>query len=163
MIISFDGPHRFLSNFYPVKVTFEGMEFPTVEHSYQSAKCTSLQERIVIQIAATPGKAKRLGHKVTMCQNWDAIRVDVMRSLLVQKFSNPSLKDMLLNTGEQQLIEGNAWGDKFWGAVLENGRWVGQNKLGNLLMQIRNELRARTQNAADLASPSSSLRATPNF
>ncbi|NWN81082.1 NADAR family protein, partial [Bacillus sp. (in: firmicutes)] len=47
------------------------------------------------------------------------------------------LKNKLLQTGESILIEGNTWGDKIWGVC--NG--VGENKLGKILMKVRNELK----------------------
>jgi hypothetical protein len=39
---SFHNEYRFLSNFYPAEVSFEGLVFPTVEHAYVAAKTTDI-------------------------------------------------------------------------------------------------------------------------
>ncbi len=62
-----------------------------------------------------------------------------MRDLLRQKFARPDLRQALLDTGAAELIEGNNWGDRQWGRVLVKGKWIGQNQLGKLLMQVRDE------------------------
>lgn len=133
-ISSFTKDNRFLSNFWYVDVLYDGVVYPTVEHAYQAAKTIDPAERKLILEAPTPGKAKQLGGKVTMRQGWDDIKVDVMRLLLQQKFANPKLQAMLIATGDVELIEGNTWGDVFWGQC-PIGK--GQNHLGKLLMEIR--------------------------
>ena len=60
-----------------------------------------------------------------------------MRDCLRLKFEIPELREALLNTDNAKLIEGNWWGDKFWGIC--NG--VGENNLGKLLMEVRDEIR----------------------
>ena len=143
MITSFQGTFAFLSNFFPIPVMLDGRTYPTVEHGFQAAKTEREEEREAIRWASTPGRAKRLGRKVALRPDWDAIKVDVMLDLLRQKFSDPVLHQRLLATGDAPLIEGNTWGDCFWGCVLEKGKWVGENTLGRLLMQVRGELKAR--------------------
>ena len=60
-----------------------------------------------------------------------------MFDLVLEKFKqNPELKQKLLETGNQELIEGNTWNDTFWGVC--NGQ--GQNWLGKILMLARSEL-----------------------
>jgi predicted NAD-dependent protein-ADP-ribosyltransferase YbiA (DUF1768 family) len=58
-----------------------------------------------------------------------------MLNLLRQKFQNPELREKLLCTGKLELIEGNYWGDTYWGVC----RGVGENRLGKLLMLVREE------------------------
>jgi len=135
-ITSFAGEYDFLSNFYPAQVTFEQDVYPTVEHAYQAAKTNDPLERIAIRQASTPGQAKRLGKTVTMIQNWDNIKAHVMEDLLRQKFSDPFLMRKLIETRKRELIEGNTWGDTYWGVC----KGVGENMLGKLLMQIRKEI-----------------------
>ena len=60
-----------------------------------------------------------------------------MYMALWEKFSDPYLREMLLDTGDEELIEGNWWGDQYWGVC--NG--VGKNRLGNILMLIRKNIR----------------------
>jgi len=139
MITEFRGKYAFLSNFYPCAVEYEGLIFPTVEHAYQAAKTLNLGERLAIRNCETPGKAKRMGRAVTLRKNWNSIKLDVMLGLLRQKFGYPVLLGMLLATGNEHIQEGNDWGDRFWG--VSGG--VGENHLGRLLMQVRNELQAQ--------------------
>ncbi|AKG21176.1 NADAR family protein [Calothrix sp. 336/3] len=140
----FSGNYAFLSNFWYCKIIFEDIEFPSVEHAFQAAKTTNPNEREMVCLAATPVKAKRIGRKVTLRDDWEKVKIEIMRGLLVQKFSQDEmLQEMLLSTGDWELIEGNTWGDKFWGAVLENGKWVGRNELGKLLMSVRCQIRAQ--------------------
>ena len=71
-------------------------------------------------------------------QDWHDIKFSVLRDLNFQKYRNsPKLRQMLLNTGDAVLEEGNTWGDTYWGIC--NG--VGENNLGKILMEIREALR----------------------
>jgi ribA/ribD-fused uncharacterized protein len=112
--------------------------YPTVEHAYQAAKTLDQTERVVILAALSPGSAKRLGKTVTKRTDWDDItKINVMAVLLKQKFADPVTAHYLKETGDAELIEGNHWGDVFWGVC----RGVGKNHLGRLLMEIRDTLR----------------------
>lgn len=132
-IDSFQGPNRFLSNFYYCTITFEGRVYDTVEAAYQAAKSLDPLTRAAIAHAETPGEAKRMGSKITLRPDWEQIKPYVMLSLLMKKFSDPVLQKMLLETGDEELIEGNNWGDTYWGVC--NGK--GKNNLGKLLMDVR--------------------------
>jgi ribA/ribD-fused uncharacterized protein len=140
-ITSFRGEHRFLSNFWPATVTLDGMAFRSTEHAYQAAKTTDMAERSKFQVVKTPGAAKRLGRRIKLRPDWESVKEAVMLDLNRQKFSDPELAERLLGTGDAELIEGNTWGDRIWGMTLENGRWIGQNLLGRILMRVREELR----------------------
>lgn len=138
-IDSFSGEHRFLSNFYklPQPIEWEGLLYPTTEHAYQAAKTLDVAQRMKIRDAKTPGQSKRLGRSVTLRTGWDAMRVFVMDSLLWLKFSHPILRRWLLETGDAELVEGNTWGDTFWGVCKGHG----QNHLGKGLMRIRDAIK----------------------
>jgi ribA/ribD-fused uncharacterized protein len=136
MIDSFTGPNRFLSNFYPCEVQFEGYLYPTVEHAFQAAKSTNQEVREAIRLAETPSQAKTLGRQVDLRPDWEEVKLDIMLGLLREKFSSPFMKRRLLLTGDRTLIEGNTWGDTYWGVY----RTKGENHLGRLLMQVREEL-----------------------
>lgn len=138
-IARFVGPHAFLSNFHPAKVRWAGTVFATVEHAYQAAKTKSAIHRLAIQQAESPGKAKQLGRRAPLRDGWDILRVNIMRDLLRRKFKPGSLlAAKLLATGSAQLVEGNHWGDYYWGVC----RGTGSNMLGKLLMEVRAELKA---------------------
>lgn len=97
---------------------------------------------MLIASADTPGKAKKLGRKVKQFDNFDFVKLDIMSAIIRLKFyGNEGLIKRLVETGDEQLIEGNYWGDTYWGCVLRNGIWVGENNLGKILMSTRNELR----------------------
>lgn len=135
-IKQFKGDYGFLSNFYEVDIQHGGREFPTVEHAYQAAKTHDPQMRMVIQGADTPALAKKMGRDVELRPNWNRIKVQIMEDLLEKKFEKPELREKLIKTYPARLLEGNDWGDDFWG-VTENGEGQGRNQLGKLLMQIR--------------------------
>lgn len=139
MITSFTGEFRFLSNFWPARVVLDGLTYPTVEHAYQAAKTLSLAERSTIQRCGSPGDAKRMGTRVYLRDDWESVKLNVMEDLLRQKFGHADLRQKLIATGAQPLVEGNTWGDTFWGMCRDKG----QNHLGKLLMQIRDELNGR--------------------
>lgn len=123
------GDNSFLSNFYE-----HGW---TVEHRYQAAKTDDAEWVVRILDAPTPSAAKKFGRRAPMRLTWDDEKVSVMLTLLREKFASPDLAQRLLATGDATLIEGNWWGDRFWGVC--DG--AGENHLGRLLMQVRDELR----------------------
>lgn len=143
MINSFSGPTAFLSNFYPVDIPIEGAAlylphnlkyWPSVEHAYQAAK--TCPDNWYKFDGLTAGQAKRMGKTVELRSDWEAIKRGVMFNLLTTKFDtidNYELAIKLEQTGDHQLIEGNTWGDTYWGVC----RGKGQNILGKLLMIIR--------------------------
>lgn len=136
VIDSFQGQYRWLSNFWPARVEVDGLVFASVEHAYAASKSVLPTFRRQVQNCATAGDAKRLGRGVMLRPGWDAMRVPVMRDLLRQKFQDEELRCKLLATGEAVLIEGNTWGDTFWGVC----RGRGDNNLGKLLMGLRSGL-----------------------
>lgn len=140
-IDEFSGIYRWLSNFWSVNVELDGAIYPSVEHAYQAAKTTDLKEREAIRLAASPGEAKKLGNKVTLRDQWDTMRLKVMRKLLKQKFSIEPWRSMLIATKNRKLIEGNYWRDTYWGVC--NG--VGENHLGKLLMKLRSQLQKQDE------------------
>lgn len=141
MINSFTKEYRFLSNFWPAEVQMYGVTYPTVEHAYQASKTTNPKLRETIRACATPAEAKRKGKQLIIRQDWFTFRLQAMETLLRRKFSIPELKEKLLSTGEEDLVEGNNWGDTFWGVCLNQG----ENNLGKLLMKIRQELQEETE------------------
>jgi ribA/ribD-fused uncharacterized protein len=154
-IDSFSGKYDFLSNFSTAIVTLDDVEFATTEHAYQAAKSLDPDKRKILSLDFNPelsaGQAKRIGRNFTLRSDWEAVKIDVMRKLLVQKFANPRLREKLLATGEAELVEGNWWEDRWWGVCYGglpegvNGRkcraWPhapeGENHLGKLLMEVR--------------------------
>lgn len=136
-IKSFNGTYSFLSNFYPSPIIFEGRAYSTVEHAFQAAKATNDSDLERIRLAKTPTQAKAIGRSISLKEDWDESRVYVMRLAVAGKFKqSPILRTRLLETVGRELVEGNTWGDRFWGTV--NGQ--GDNNLGKILMSVREEV-----------------------
>ncbi|GJQ27182.1 MAG: hypothetical protein HBSAPP02_22140 [Phycisphaerae bacterium] len=137
-IDSFSGEYRYLSNFWLAAVTYEGKRYPSVEHAYQAAKTLDVGERARIAGLATASEAKRAGRGLRVRVDWEQVKLGVMEQCVRDKFLNHAdLGAKLLATGEAELVEGNDWGDRFWGVC--EGR--GENHLGKILMKVRSELR----------------------
>lgn len=143
-IVSFKGYYYFLSNFYPSTVEFEGLRFGSVEAAFQAAKTLDLEERKQF-VGVQPQVAKHLGRRnVVLRPDWEDVKVDIMRQLVLQKFSrHPDLKAKLLATGNAQLVEGNNWHDNIWGncGCAKCSKIEGQNNLGKILMEVRDLLK----------------------
>lgn len=143
IIDSFAGEYRFLSNFYPSTIFFDGFRYPTVEHAFQAAKTADNAAKQKIATTQSALRAKSLGRQVRLRKDWEAVKVGVMRQCVALKFeSHPDLAEMLLDTGNAKLIEGNSWNDTYWGVC--GGR--GKNHLGKILMQVRNQVATQNQN-----------------
>ena len=137
MINKFQGETRWLSNFEECNIEIEGKVYPTTEHAYQAFKTLNEEEHEKVRLAATPGKAKRLGRKITLREDWEDVKDEVMYHVNWLKFLNPELRMKLLETGDQELVEGNDWGDTYWGVC----KGKGKNRLGEILMEIRHRIR----------------------
>jgi len=140
-IAQFQGEYRWLSNFWPATVMLDGICYPSVEHAYVAAKSLDPDFRWKVSDCAKPGDAKRLGRRAVLRPDWDDVKLTVMENLLAQKFTNPGLKNKLIATGTADLVEGNKWGDTFWGVC--NGK--GDNHLGRLLMALRERLQTEEE------------------
>lgn len=143
-IDSFSGDYHFLSNFWVASGAYIqafGCFVRTTEHGFQAAKCARQKDRYAILTAETPGKAKRMGQNIEIRDDWDEVKEHVMYTLLRRKFAHQGAMAELLHTGTGCLVEGNTWGDRYWGCTKNPvGRWEGSNRLGVLLMQVRGEL-----------------------
>mmetsp|Transcript_99487 Transcript_99487/g.197143 ORF Transcript_99487/g.197143 Transcript_99487/m.197143 type:complete len:408 (+) Transcript_99487:50-1273(+) len=149
----------FLSNFHELRQPYyvtvhdpetgesDGILYPTSEQAYMAAKTFKLDIRRRISQMQTAAEAKKYCRSHEFKQRyqrpdfWD-LCVHFMGDILRQKFADPQLKKMLLETGDAYLMEGNSWGDEFWGKVVNSsGCLVGKNNLGKILMDLRSQLR----------------------
>ena len=137
LINKFRGEYYYLSNFYYCHIIMDGKRYQSVEHAFQAAKTIDDEERKCVRHSRTPSEAKYFGRRVTLRSDWESVKVQIMHDLLLQKFSELSLRSKLLSTGDAEIVEGNTHNDTFWGVC--NG--IGQNQLGKLLMQVRDELK----------------------
>ena len=135
-IRSFSGRYQFLSNFFPCLVIYEGVAYSSAEHAFQAAKTLSIPGRGYVAQARRPGEAKRRGRAVVLRSDWEEVKEAVMLGVLRSKFEDEDLRRQLVETGDAELIEGNTWGDRYWGVDQRQGL----NRLGMLLMHLREEI-----------------------
>lgn len=145
-IIQFTGINRFLSNFYPQEITWRGITFPSNENAYQADKSSDEAVRQCFAkdgIFNTPWQAKKQGRLLQLRPNWEQEKVSLMADLVEVKFNVPELEKRLLDTRNEELIEGNHWHDNFWGrcycprCIQVFGDLRGRNLLGELLVACR--------------------------
>ncbi len=143
-ITKFTQENRFLSNFFPVQVKYKGVIYPSVEHAYQAAKMISKKHRAEVATASNAATAKRLGRLYPVRKDWEEKKDKIMYKLVSRKFQNIKLATLLMNTGQAELIEDNWWGDQYWGV----SKGKGKNKLGRILMKVRQELQDKLKEFA---------------
>jgi hypothetical protein len=145
IITRFEKEYEFLSNFYVSPFTYANERWNTVEHFFQAMKTNDLEEREEIRLAFSPGRAKKLGRKCTIRNDWEENKIEVMSLGLYLKFSqNKHLLERLLETESSYLVEGNYWHDNFWGDCFcsKCKDKPGRNELGKLLMQTREKFQS---------------------
>lgn len=150
----------------------QNRKWSSVEHYFQAQKfiypnCSekSLEYANLIANASTPDIAKVLAtqrirnatypwrmklnpiideylnqHKVLLRLDWDIVKDDIMYESVLQKFlQNYDLQKFLLETNETRLVE-HTHRDSYWA---DGGDGSGKNKLGEILMRVRHEIRNR--------------------
>lgn len=137
MINEFKGKYFYLSNFYEAPVTYDGITYGSNEAAFQAQKTINKDDRYAFA-ELNPSLSKKRGRHVKLRADWEDVKDGIMKDIVLAKFTqNENLKAKLLATNDAYLIEGNTWGDKYWGQVNR----VGKNKLGHILMEVRDELK----------------------
>ncbi len=135
-------PYGELSNFFITQITVDGKEYKTAEHYYQSKKFVGsdweeyIRNQMTAWLAATEGRRKDLPIR----PDWDDVKEDVMYRVLQEKFKIERFKNVLLSTGDEEIVEYSRK-DSYWGQC--NG--IGQNRLGELLMRLRIEIKGKDE------------------
>lgn len=138
VINSFTGEYAFLSNFYDCEVFYSGIAFKNSEAAFQAAKCISFDEAIAFRDLSA-SDAKYRGRRVELRPDWEQIKLKVMEEVVRSKFvQSVHLAKKLIATGDAELIEGNTWGDTYWG--VDTRKMEGENHLGIILMELRSQL-----------------------
>lgn len=141
-IKGFFGDYRWLSNFEPCHIWYEGATYPSVENAYQAAKILpeyrvdELQYCSAVEAKKNWKKYPKINETSTQ---WDARKYQVMAGLVFNKFlNNLDLRQKLLDTGDRYLEETNHWHDRFYGVcICKKCKNTGKNNLGKILMQTR--------------------------
>lgn len=134
-------PYAEFSNFAPFGVEMNRVYWRTVEHYFQAMKFHDDAYRERIRSASKPKDAKALGmtRNIPLRADWEEVKDGLMYDAVAQKFqTHPAPRDLLLGTGDARIVE-NAPMDYYWGGGQDG---TGLNKLGEILMQVRAELRA---------------------
>jgi ribA/ribD-fused uncharacterized protein len=138
---SVGDPFGEFSNFAPFPIVLKGKRWPTSEHYFQAQKFAGTAHAEEIRQAKKPMLAAEMGRdrKRPLRRDWDKVKDAVMLDALRAKFTqHADLRALLLSTGEARLVE-HTTNDNYWG---DGGDGSGKNRLGQLLMQVRDELRA---------------------
>ncbi len=136
-------PFGEFSNFSPHGIELDGQWWPTTEHYFQAQKFEDAAYRDKIRAASVPKRAADLGRSRAhpLRTDWEQVKDDVMRRAVLVKFqTHPALRDLLLSTGNKPIVE-NAPGDYYWGCGKDG---TGQNRLGQILVQVRETLRGKS-------------------
>lgn len=146
-INEFRGKYACFSNFHDAKIIVNGVVWPTVEHAFQANKTFDKGWQGKIMSATSPANAKRLAKELKTAgfqrADWEEVKLPIMFSLVILKFMMfDEYRKILLNTGKEEIVEGNWWHDNFWGDCnCEKCKNItGQNNLGKLLMVVRQYL-----------------------
>ncbi len=148
-IIEFYGTsdeHGCFSNFAPYPIKLHGKTWPTTEHYFQAQKFPGTDHEEEIRKASSPAKAKKMGRsrKYRLRPDWEKVKDGIMREGVLAKFTqHEDIRAILLGTGDAVLVE-HTRNDDYWG---DGGDGHGKNRLGKILMSVREELRAREQPA----------------
>jgi len=139
MITEFKEEYCWLSNFHPCKIILNNLEYPSVEHAYQSAKSNDIEWKKYCQNSNNyAGKIKINSKNIIKHKDWEDHKITIMYLCLIQKFEQEPFKTKLIQTKHERIKEGNNWGDKFWGIDIKTSR--GENVLGRLIEKIRTKL-----------------------
>ena len=143
------------SNFYDTVFKIEDVEYKSAEHAFQAYKAKTFGDEKNFQKivkSKSAQSAKSFGNKIEKFDEdvWDGKKDEIMRTILRAKFSqNPESRKKLLESGDSILANADPR-DQYWGIgtsatttiAKSPSKWKGRNKLGKMLMELRNELRA---------------------
>lgn len=132
--------YRWLSNFYPCEIEYEGEIYRSTEHAYMSAKSNDPEWKQFCIDTEDAATVKRKSYEIEYREGWDDIKISVMNECIKKKFSQEPFRSKLLDTGTQYIQEGNWWNDRFWGVDLKVEPPVGKNILGKLIMEYRSTM-----------------------
>jgi ribA/ribD-fused uncharacterized protein len=133
-------PYGEFSNFSSYPFELKGRVWPTSEHYFQAQKFAGTDQEEAIRLAESPMAAAVMGRsrEQMLRLGWESVKDDIMREALRAKFTqHPKLQALLLATGDAELVE-HTTNDRYWA---DGGDGGGRNRLGQLLMELRNQLR----------------------
>ena len=131
-----NGSNGYLSNFWRASIIIDGKSYATSEHYYQAMKTNNPAEQEMVRNTTSPKEAKFAGYHVTLREDWEEVKEAIMFEALTAKFTqHTELGLKLIETGNKPIHEDSPW-DRYWGYA----KGEGKDKLGVLLMRVRDEL-----------------------
>lgn len=140
MIYFFRNKHAWLSNFADVPIKDKYFTYKSVENAYMAFKQKDMKWKEFCRDNSA-SVVKRESKKILIREDWDDIKLKVMKFCLDQKFRQEPFRTKLIETGDQNIIEGNYWKDTYWGVDLKQNPNIGENHLGRIIMEIRKEIK----------------------
>jgi N-glycosidase YbiA len=141
---SVGGEFGCFSNFSPHPVTLKGKTWPTSEHYFQAQKFAGAADEEEVRQAKSPMIAARMGRsrQRPLRKDWESVKDSIMHDTVLAKFTqHAGVREILLATGDATIVE-HTKNDAYWG---DGGDGRGKNRLGRILMQVRDELRAEAR------------------
>ncbi len=141
-------PYGWLGNMSPYPIEFGDKKWLTSEALFQALRFNDNEIQELIRVEKSPMSAKMVMKKnkqfITVEPHSTKDVLNMKMCLKIKLKHHPHLVDELINTGDKIIIEdvtarGDKGGNLFWGAMLVNDKWVGENVLGKLWMEIRKE------------------------
>lgn len=144
-------PFGWLGNMAPYPIMYNGKEWKTTEALFQALRFENEEVRELIRAEKSPMGAK-MRTKALAKIHTRAIEpmsekdVELMEMCLRLKLAqHREVARKLRCTRDQIIIEdctsrGKRGTNLFWGAVNENGAWIGENMVGKLWMKLRSEM-----------------------
>lgn len=140
MIKEFKNQYFFLSNFYECPIYYNKLVFCNVEAAFQAQKAIDEKEQYKF-INLNASQARKLGKTIVLRKDWEEVKDNIMYEIVKRKFTvNKELQQKLIDTKDEELVEGNWWHDTYWGMDSKTG--IGKNKLGKILMKVRGEVKS---------------------
>jgi ribA/ribD-fused uncharacterized protein len=137
-----EQPYGCFSNFSSHGFMLDDIWWPTTEHYFQAQKFSGTPYVEYVCQASSPKEAAQLGrrHDFPLRPDWNQVKDDIMRRAVLCKFeTHAEIRAILLGTGDEEIIE-NTTHDYYWGCGTDGS---GRNMLGQILMEVRQNLRAR--------------------
>jgi len=135
-----EEPYGCFSNFSAHGFVLDELYWATSEHYFQAQKFVGTPHLAKVQQMRSPKHAANMGRNraLPLRPDWEQVKDEVMRKAVLQKFkTHAAIREILLATEDKVLVE-NSPMDYYWGCGKDGS---GQNKLGQILMEVRELLR----------------------
>lgn len=141
MIYRFREQYGWLSNMKTANIHYKGHDFKSTENAFMWQKNPDDASWLKECLTLPPNECKKRSREISLRPDWNDVKLNVMYEVLVIKFTQEPFKTLLLETENQNIVEGNYHNDKFWGVDIKITPNEGENWLGRLIMDIRTKIK----------------------